>query len=89
MKTQKNNTTATKAVVKAYEPKSGEWCWFWDYNDEGGISYIFGRFYSKDVYGYWIDKDSNSLITLKHMQVYNNCEPLVGSLPSFLMNKKI
>ena len=62
--------------VELWQPKEGEWCWFYD--DTEGTP-IFGRFYKQD-------KDFGNCCYPQHQinSPYSYCEPFIAELPSFL-----
>lgn len=61
-----------------WQPKEGEWCWFYD--DTEGTP-IFGRFYKQD-------KDFGNCCYPQHQinSQYSYCEPFIGELPTFLQH---
>lgn len=65
-----------KNEIELWQPKEGEWCWFYD--DTEGTP-IFGRFYKQD-------KDFGNCCYPQHQinSPYSYCEPFIGELPSFL-----
>ena len=72
-------TSYKVADVKLWEPKEGEWCWFW--NSALGIWFISTL---KDFGEY------NNSIQYRCNSVYyicEKCEPFIGELPSFLKDK--
>ena len=73
--------------VQLWQPKEGEWCWFW--NNEKDLT--LQKFW-KTEQNYFIvafcEKHKNDGIifydvTDKH---FKNCEPFIGELPSFLQH---
>lgn len=64
-----------------WQPKPGEWCWFWDYNTPHRPTFReFGRI-TEDCTGdpcYW-DSEQNP---------YTNIEPFTGKPPTHLDNGK-
>ena len=64
--------------VQLWQPKEGEWCWFYD--DTEGTP-IFGRFYKQD-------KDFGNCCYPQHQinSPYSYCEPFIGKLPTFLQH---
>ena len=64
--------------VELWQPKEGEWCWFYD--DTEGTP-IFGRFYKQD-------KDFGNCCYPQHQinSPYSYCEPFIGELPTFLQH---
>jgi hypothetical protein len=73
----------TYANDKLWEPKVGDWCWFW--NNKGKV--LIGTFWSQDenIYFYnspFINTDHNIIGTERYKS--QHCEPFIGTLPSFL-----
>jgi len=65
-----------------WEPRDKEWCWFWDNDKSGNVSYIIGQFYLKNRYGNLAYESNNK--SPEQLRAYSNCEPLIGHLPSFI-----
>lgn len=71
--------------VKLWQPKEGEWCWFWNTQKDLTLqkfwkmeqNYFIVAFYEKHK----IDGIAFYDINDKH---FKNCEPFIGELPSFL-----
>lgn len=61
--------------VEIWQPKPGEWCWFWD---EQYTTAILAKFIEKTDEGYF-EHHGNS---------FEYCEPFIGTLPSHLKNNK-
>jgi hypothetical protein len=61
--------------IEKWEPKEGEWCWFWD---EHYTTAILAKFLEKTNEGYF-EHHSNS---------FEYCEPFIGTLPTHLKDNK-
>ena len=56
----------------AWQPKVGEWCWFWNQSDINlSISPHIGQ-YGNLSYS---------------LEFYDNCEPFIGQLPTFIKDQ--
>lgn len=62
-------------MFELWEPKEGEWCWFWN---KGATKPTIGQFENKHTKSTYNMKNS--------MYFYDYCEPFIGTLPSFLKN---
>ena len=60
-----------------WQPKEGEWCWFW--NKDSEMPPVLRRFKQTQKDGAHITKDD--------CYFYDYCEPFIGELPSFLKDK--
>lgn len=64
-----------------WQPKEGEWCWFWG---DGMRMPIIDRFIQKTEYA---DYTAETGINLNRYSIYKdfkNCEPFIGELPTVL-----
>ena len=66
-----SNSVPISNVIK-WEPKEGEWCFFWDNNNHGVVVRRFKCIYQKDSY-----KDSSFVY-------WKFCAPFSGTLPKEL-----
>lgn len=66
--------------VELWQPKEGEWCWFW--NGYSKYTLTLGRLaeYSKEEKLYF---SYNGVVYMS----YEYCEPFIGELPSFLKER--
>ena len=55
-----------------WQPKVGEWCWFWD---ENYTTAILAKF----------ENISNELFVEHHGNIFEYCEPFIGQLPTHLL----
>lgn len=70
-----------------WQPKKGEWCWFW--SDWTGIpelrEFICIEGISIEKGGIYVVKPLKADKNYRYSQVaFNHCEPFIGELPSFL-----
>lgn len=71
------NSTAVCSEMQYYElwqPKVGEWCWFWD---ENYTTAILAKF----------ENISNGLFVEHHGNIFEYCEPFIGQLPTHLKDQ--
>ena len=69
-----------------WQPQVGEYVWFWKIcNTE--LLYMFGKFYNHNEFGYIVDEDDNGSIFTSKLRYWDNCEPFIGTLPSFIKDK--
>ena len=61
-----------------WQPKSGEWCWFWCVSDFDAP--ILSRFYNM--------KDNLFTCTNSKQILFTHCEPFIGQLPTILKDKE-
>ena len=61
-------------TVKLWQPKVGEWCWFWD---ENYTTSILAKF----------ENISNGLFVENHGNIFEYCEPFIGQLPTHLKDQ--
>ena len=71
-------------LVKLWQPKEGEWCWFYNSDNYDSVQLTLGKFYgtsSKELKYTYIDMDR---------QEYSSecCEPFIGELPSFIKDNQ-
>ena len=57
-----------------WQPKAGEWCWFWSETLKTPMLLQFERFCSTNLYKYGVNNERN----------YQYCEPFLGKLPTAL-----
>ena len=87
------NLSITNGVYELWQPKLGEWCWFW--NDSFDVP-IFAKLISIDsVFGrpleYKVKTPSYlSETTYNYMSniFFKHCEPFIGELPTNLKDSK-
>ena len=60
--------------VKLWQPKVGEWCWFWN-NNQPKLKKLYSINYEHNVH--WTYKTIDC-------KTYQHCEPFIGQLPSIL-----
>ncbi len=60
-----------------WQPKEGEWCWFWDKKDNTPSIGKIEKYHN----GYYYSSAFNGSIC-------EYCEPFIGELPSFLKDKR-
>ena len=60
--------------IKLWQPKVGEWCWFWD---ENYTTAILAKF----------ENISNGLFVEHHGNIFEYCEPFIGQLPTHLKDQ--
>ena len=64
-----------KNEIELWQPKEGEWCWFWDnFNNP-----FIGKFVARNGDNYQYKHTKNDKVYSAY-----KCEPFVGELPSFL-----
>lgn len=63
-------------VIK-WQPKEGEWCWFWNFNEMPTLEQ-FSKYHN-------LDDHLGNYETLA-VKLYQHCEPFIGELPSFLQH---
>jgi len=64
--------------LELWQPKEGEWCWFW--NKDSEMPPVLRRFKQTQKDGAHITKDD--------CYFYDYCEPFIGTLPSFIKDKQ-
>ena len=64
--------------LELWQPKKGDWCWFWDEILKNPMLLQFERFCSTDFYKY----------ETKDRLYYQYCEPFLGQLPTNLQGIK-
>ena len=57
-----------------WQPKVGEWCWFWD---ENYTTAILAKF----------ENISNGLFVEYHGNIFDYCEPFIGQLPTHIKDQ--
>ena len=62
--------------LELWQPKEGEWCWFWDYKEPE-----FKQFEQM------CPIDRTNYIT-KQGGIYGKCEPFIGELPSYIKDNE-
>ena len=73
-------------LCELWEPKEGEWCWFYDIitDDKNKTPYL--NQFQRRVMGingkYTFECKNNNL------QAFTYCEPFIGELPSFIKDKQ-
>ena len=60
--------------LELWQPKVGEWCWFWD---ENYTTSILAKF----------ENISNGLFVENHGNIFEYCEPFIGQLPTHLKDQ--
>ena len=71
-----NLKLSTKNTVYAHwQPKLGEWCWFWNFNEMPTLEQ-FSKYHN-------LDDHLGNYETLA-VKLYQHCEPFIGELPTFL-----
>ena len=65
-----------------WQPKQGEWCWFWYLNCSAVLAQCSGY----DGEDYEAIEYSNSINgkRIERVSLYSYCEPFIGNLPSFI-----
>ena len=67
-----------QSECELWQPKEGEWCWFWDnFNNP-----FIGKFVARDGDNYQYKHTKNDKVYSAY-----KCEPFVGELPTFLKDK--
>ena len=64
-----------KNEIELWQPKEGEWCWFW--NRHTNISPLIRKFeyiFNGDFY-------------TNGQMIFTHCEPFIGNLPTFLKDE--
>jgi len=74
-------------VVELWQPKEGEYVWFWKMHNKE-LLYMFGKFSHHNQFGYIIDEDENGAIISSKLRYWDNCDPFIGKLPSFIKEIK-
>lgn len=64
--------------VELWQPQVGEWCWFWDFEQEIPKLMQFKEMFNGDLFTSIQDK----------IEAYTYCEPFIGELPSFIKDKQ-
>lgn len=85
------NRSHREEKLKLWQPKEGEWCWFWNHEDDVPILAKYLR----------IEECLRTSIITKNIQMFfvvsgrcygdnafKYCEPFIGELPSFLKDEK-
>jgi len=75
-----------------WEPKEGEWCWFWNSYNSSPVLAQFVAIEDDDIDITYIAKVRSNNIS--HQLVLRNeefkgCEPLIGELPNFLKEQNV
>lgn len=60
---------------KPWQPKLGEWCWFWNFNEMPTLEQ-FSKYHN-------LDDHLGNYETLA-VKLYQHCEPFIGELPTYL-----
>jgi hypothetical protein len=60
-------------IVPKWQPKEGEWCWFWD--EEGNNGVRLAKF---------LKITDNNNYTANGGSIWQNCAPFIGELPEHL-----
>jgi len=78
-----------RSIIKLWQPKTGEWCWFWHKKDKA----VFGKLVTIDesrerlkIGIYSIKKLGQNMNSQPTW--YKFCEPFIGQLPSFIKDNK-
>lgn len=58
-----------------WQPKVGEWCWFWNFNEMPTLEQ-FSKYHN-------LDDHLGNYETLA-VKLYQHCEPFIGELPTYL-----
>lgn len=66
--------------VEPWQPQEGEWCWFYS---SGMNTPFFGRFKALVL----ISQTPDYLTEEQPFKPYTQCEPFIGTLPTFLQGK--
>ena len=61
--------------LELWEPKLGEWCWFWNFNEMPTLEQ-FSKYHN-------LDDHLGNYETLA-VKLYQHCEPFIGELPTYL-----
>ena len=62
-----------------WQPKEGEWCWFWNYTDTPNFM-MFNGITEDNLY--------NGITCIGGCDIeFDYCEPFIGELPSFIKDK--
>ena len=74
-----------KNEIELWQPKEGEWCWFWNNGSQAFLGQYDGVATSSTSTWYMCKfvKHSNTISS-----IYDNIEPFFGELPSFLKDQK-
>ena len=72
--------------VELWIPQPGEYVWFWKMHNKE-LLYMFGKFSHHNQFGYTINEDDNGSIFSSKLRYWDNCEPFINSLPSFIKDK--
>ena len=81
-----DNTQKYRGEQQYYElwqPKEGEWCWFWDHTDSLIVLQQFKEKIVNESKTVYRTTDIAGFET-----VFYNCEPFIGELPSFLKENR-
>ena len=81
--TQNSLDHLDNTILQLWQPKEGEYVWFWKMHNKE-LLYMFGRFSHHNEFGYIIDEDENGAIISSKLRYWDNCEPFIGNLPSFI-----
>ena len=90
-----SNTHALKCEVGTsakdltiWVPKSGEWCWFWDYDNQPAIGKSNGVTPSSENCDFYMGNTSHPYNIPHLFQGFVFCEPYIGQLPSVIKDNK-
>lgn len=65
--------------LEIWQPKEGEWCWFWNYTDTPNFM-MFNGITEDNLY--------NGITCIGGCDIeFDYCEPFIGELPSFIKDK--
>ena len=69
-------------------PKKGDWCWFWDYDNQPAIGKSNGVTPSSENCDFYMGNTSHPYNIPHLFQGFVFCEPYIGQLPSVIKDNK-
>ena len=69
-------------------PKNGDWCWFWDYDNQPAIGKSNGVTPSSENCDFYMGNTSHPYNIPHLFQGFVFCEPYIGQLPSVIKDNK-
>ena len=71
-----------------WAPKKGDWCWFWDYDNQPAIGKSNGVTPSSENCDFYMGNTSHPYNIPHLFQGFVFCEPYIGQLPSVIKDNK-
>ena len=74
--------------LELWQPKAGDWCWFWDYDNQPAIGKSNGVTPSSENCDFYMGNTSHPYNIPHLFQGFVFCEPYIGQLPSVIKDNK-